>query len=107
MKRIPKKVYLILGVVLIGGIVVYLDKQKVEYVAPPQTVVETQEVDMLEERIKSAQNAAQGEIQAVSQQAYDDMERKMLTEIKLQVIEEYQAELDAEATALEKEVGTY
>lgn len=107
MKRI------LLGLLIIsfiGGLAYTINSnQPIPYEAPESivSVVETVMVDSLEERIKNAQEADLEQLEANAQAAYDASMQKGLKDIELQVIEDYQSELDERAKDLEKEVGVY
>ena len=90
-----------LGIVgLMGGLVANRDSisdffGSVEVIKETQTIVEVQTVDSLADRIKTAQEAAQGATEASAQALYDEYIEKELKRIEDEIKIEYIAEVEA------------
>lgn len=76
-----------------GGVVV-MNKGNTLEVNNVETVVEVKEVIMLDERIKTAQEAEMSQIEASAKKAYDDYVQKELKRIEDKVKIEYIKELE-------------
>ena len=61
----------------------------------PETVVKTETVEVLEVRIKDAQDAARERIESEAQAIYDKHVEEEMTKVSDQVKEEYIAEIEA------------
>lgn len=90
--------------VFYGGITLY--PQKEVYQAPEVVEVE-KEVDALEQSIKSAQAAKKADIEAVANMAWQNAYDLEMTKVELEVIQSFNAKLDARQTELEKETRVY
>lgn len=96
------------GLVLLGLGVTYFFPSTQEFVTERIVEVEKIEtVDALEVRIKEAQEAAQASTTAKAQAAYDTAYEQSMDEVKLKVIKEYRAEVEAAEEDLSKKVGEY
>lgn len=96
------------GIVIVAGAVLYYVPSTQEYVV--ERIVEVpkvETVDALEVRIKEAQEGAQASTTAKAQEAYDAAYEQAMDEIKLAVIKEYRAEVEAQEKDLSKKVGEY
>jgi hypothetical protein len=92
---------------ILGGVALtQIDNEPVEFTAP-QVIEKEVEVDMLEEAIKSAQNAKMSEIEASAQQAYDEAYTQEMKKVELEVIKDFNQKLDSRQVELEKETKTY
>lgn len=72
-----------------------------------EVITETVVVDPLGEAIEQAQKERKAEVESAAQSAYDDMFNQKMKEIELEVIKEYNAELDRRQEELEKETHVY
>lgn len=71
-------------------------KNEEVYINPkPETVVKTETVEVLEVRIKNAQDEARERIESEAQAIYDKHVEEEMTKVSDQVKEEYIAEIEA------------
>lgn len=107
-----KRIYIAaLGVVaVLLAYFVFTQTNAVEYVQP-QVIKEVIEVEKEvlsdEKRIADAQSAAQAEIEAKAQAAYDDMYTLEMAKIEAQVLLEIENEIKARRIEVEKATGDY
>jgi hypothetical protein len=86
----------------------YIFPSTQEYIVEQaEEVIKVETVDALEARIKSAQEGAQASTTAKAQAAYDAAYEQSMNEVKLKVIKEYRAEVEAKEKDLSKKVGEY
>ena len=76
--------------VFLGDEVTYVKEREVA-----TTTVEVQMVEVLEERIKEAQDAARGDIEAKAQAAYDAVVEDEMTAVADEVKKDYISEIEA------------
>jgi len=90
---------------------VYNDTQKrIEYTAVPEVQAPQQVIkqeDMLESRIKQAQEAKKGEIEIEAQKAKDASIKQALLEIELEVTTTYRKEIEAKEKELQAQSVAY
>lgn len=104
MKRLA---IVVIVLAVLGGIVLY-KPQTIHYTSSDTEVVEkTVEVDALEQSIKAAQEAKKGEIEAIAQQEYQERYDYEMKKVRLEVIKESNAKLDAMQSELEAETKKY
>lgn len=104
MKRLA---IVVIVLAVLGGIVLY-KPSTTHYQAPEAEVVkETVEVDALEQSIQAAQEAKKGEIEAIAQQEYQERYDYEMKKVRLEVIKESNAKLDAMQSELEAETKKY
>ena len=98
---------MIAGVVVLGGIYL-LKTEKIQYTQNEPTVIEKEvEVDALDNAIKTAQNAKMLEIEATATAAYNAAYEQEMKKVELQVIQDFNAKLDARQIELEKQTKVY
>lgn len=109
MKRFKGVTTVLMGIILIGA-AAYLIKDTEEYVAPEiiEREVEVERtVNLTEERIRQAQEAAMPDIESKAQEAYDAMMELELNKIKAATLKEIEQELKEERIKTEEEIGAY
>jgi hypothetical protein len=105
MKRLA--IVVIVLAVILGGIALPRPT-KVEFVNTEPTVVEKEvQVDALEQAIKDAQDAKEGDIKTTAQKAYDEAYSQEMKKVELEVIKSFGEKLDARQIELEKETKVY
>ena len=93
--------------VILGGIA-YSKRDVQTYTAPEVKTVEKEvEVDVLDQAIKSAQDAKKGDIEAIAQKAHDEAYNQEMKKVELEVIKSFGEKLDARQVELEKETKVY
>lgn len=75
-------------------VVVYVPSTSEVMKSTPETIVKVEKVDTLEDRIKNAQEAEMGQIEASAQEAYDAYVQKELKRIEDKVKIEYIGEIE-------------
>lgn len=102
--KLMKKTLLWVGIVVAMSFAVLnwdsissvLKNEEVVYSKPePETVVKTETVEVLEVRIKNAQDEARERIESEAQALYDEYVEEEMTKVSDQVKEEYIAEIEA------------
>ena len=71
----------------------------VQAVNVKKTIVEVQKIEVLEERIKEAQDAAREEIETMAESAYNAVYNDKMREVSDSIKEEYIAEIEATITS--------
>lgn len=96
-------------IIAIAAIALFVFWPSTVHYTEPQVVTEvvTEEVESVEVRIKAAQDAARGDIEAKAQEAYDHYVEQALTQIATEVRDEYIAELEAVNEADKAKVQSY
>lgn len=106
MKQSMKTIIALGGLVLLGLGALYVFPSTQEYVTERVVeVAKVQEVDMLEARIKTAQEGAQASTTAKAQAAYDEVIKKENMRIELEIRKEHRKELEKTEIELEKQSG--
>ena len=104
---------LIGGVILLiaGATLTYFEQRNpIEYTATPPVQAPQQVIkqeDMLESRIKQAQEAKKGEIEIEAQKAKDASIKQALLEIELEVTTTYRKEIEAKEKELQAQSVAY
>ena len=102
------KYAIIFGVVAcVLGLSFFYSRPVVYETVEPEVVEKTVEVSQLEMRIADAQAAKMEEIEAAAKLSYEETKDRMLKEVELSVIKEYQGELTDRSKNLEKSVADY
>lgn len=107
-----KRILIGLTMMLCGGVGFYFVTQQkpVEYKAVPEVQAPQQVIkqeDMLQARIKQAQEAKKGEIEIEAQKAKDAAISQALLEIELEVTTAYRKEIEAKEKELQAQSVAY
>lgn len=97
---------------VVGGIILYtafVPKTTNIVNEEPEVVTEivTVEQDALENAIKQAQEAKKKEIETIAQSAYDETYKQEMKKVELEVVTNFNKEIDARQIELEKETKVY
>jgi len=102
-----KKIAVLCGVAIIG-IVVFMQRDTLEYIQVEPIVVEkTVEVDALEEAIKSEQDSKKVQIEEVAQKAWQESFDQEMTKVEMEVRKQFGDKNNATILELEKKTGQY
>lgn len=98
---------IVIGLAILGGVALtQIENEPVEFTAP-QVIEKEVEVDMLEEAVKKAQEATRANMEQVAQQAYDDAFTHEMKKVELEVIKDFNKQLNERQIELEKETKVY
>lgn len=107
------KTNIIFGGVVIGLLALLIganrSNESIIYEAQNEpTVIETEvEVDIIADRVKTAQEAAQAEITAKAQAEYDAVYTMEMAKIEARVLQDIEAEIAATRLEVEKNIQSY